>query len=277
MKGTEHITGAGDSVVDFSVQWRNFGGDNTGYYVSADMLADIVGPLLPVDAIAGKDVADIGSGTGRIVAMLLDAGARHVVAVEPSEGIHALRRNLADRMDRVTALQGRGDTLPGTDAFDLIFSIGVLHHVPDPGPIVDTAFRALRPGGSMVVWLYGKEGNGLYLALLAGLRVLARWSPHWLLTSSAWLLSGTASLYGGLCRYLPLPLRRYFVEQFLKLSPKQRMMTVYDQLNPSHAKYYTNAEAHALLAARGFHDVCCYHRHGYSWTVIGRKPAAPPG
>ena len=44
----------------------------------------------------------------------------------------------------------------------IIFSqIGVLHHISDPKPFVEAAYKALRPGGRFLVWLYGKEGDNL--------------------------------------------------------------------------------------------------------------------
>jgi SAM-dependent methyltransferase len=44
----------------------------------------------------------------------------------------------------------------------IIFSqIGVLHHITDPKPSVEAAYKALRPGGHFLVWLYGKEGDNL--------------------------------------------------------------------------------------------------------------------
>ena len=61
---------------------------------------------------------------------------------------------------------------------DYIFSIGVLHHITDPNPVVKAVFKALRPGGRFLVWLYGREGNRLYLALLQPLRILSKHLPH---------------------------------------------------------------------------------------------------
>jgi 2-polyprenyl-3-methyl-5-hydroxy-6-metoxy-1,4-benzoquinol methylase len=43
-------------------------------------------------------------------------------------------------------------------------AVGVLHHAENPGQIVEASRRALKPGGTMFVWLYGHEGNGAYLA-----------------------------------------------------------------------------------------------------------------
>jgi hypothetical protein len=56
-----------------------------------------------------------------------------------------------------------------------------------------------------------------------------------------------------------------------RMSPPKRRLVIYDQLNPEYAKYYRREEAIALLADNGFKDVIAYHRHGYSWTVMGAK------
>ena len=113
-----------------------------------------------VEEVRDKTVADIGSGTGRLVRMLAAAGARRIVAVEPSEAMAVLRRNTADIADRTEYVHARGEDLPGQETLDLVLSVGVLHHVPDPRPIVRRAYEALRPGGRMLIWLYGREGNG---------------------------------------------------------------------------------------------------------------------
>lgn len=108
-------------------------------------------------------MADIGSGTGRIVNMLLDAGAALVLAVEPSDAMEVLKQNTASRADRITYLRGSGETLPANLKLDLVVSIGVLHHVPNPDPIVRAAYDALASGGFLVIWLYGRDGNEAYL------------------------------------------------------------------------------------------------------------------
>jgi SAM-dependent methyltransferase len=89
------------TIGDFGEQWTAFR-DNPDYYGSTEMLADIFGPLLSLDEIRGKAVADIGSGTGRIVDMLLTAGARRVVAVEPSAAMRVLKENTASRADKIS-------------------------------------------------------------------------------------------------------------------------------------------------------------------------------
>jgi len=258
------------TIKDFGEQWLRYC-DNEGFYGSLELFSDILSPFLTPDEINNCRVAEIGSGTGRIVNMLLKTGAEHIVAVEPSVAFEVLCRNIAEP-ERVTCLKITGDQLPPYGDLDYIFSIGVLHHVEDPDPVVKAVYKALRPGGRFLVWLYGKERNRLYLALLQPLRGLSKHLPHSLLAALVEIIYLPSVVYLGLCRRFPLPMQGYLLSVFEKMSPRKRRLIIYDQLNPTYAKYYTRLEAEKLLMANKFGNVLVHHRHGYSWTVIGTKP-----
>ena len=261
------------TIADFGDQWTRFQA-NDGYYGSGALFADIVGPLLSTEAVRGTRVAEIGSGTGRIVQMLLDAGAAQVVALEPSAAFDVLRRNVAGYGARVECIRATGDQLPSDRGFDFIFSIGVLHHVPDPAPVVRAAYRALKPGGRLLVWLYGREGNHTYLGLVAPLRAITTHLPHKPILWLSRFLNRALKPYISCCRRAPLPLRGYLIHVFDRMDEDKRVLIIYDQLRPAYAKYYRRQEAIDLLAANGFSQVSAYHRHGYSWTVLGTKGVA---
>ena len=258
------------TIKDFGEQWLRYR-DNEGFYGSLELFSDILSPFLKLDEIKNCKVAEIGSGTGRIVNMLLAAGAEHVIAVEPSEALEVLCHNI-QQPEKVTCLKITGDQLPAYGNLDYIFSIGVLHHIRDPNPVVEAAFKALRPGGHFFVWLYGREGNSLYLALIEPLRILTKHLPHFVLVTFVEIIYWPLILYIKLCHVLPLPLRRYMLSVLERYSPEKRRLAIYDQLNPSYAKYYTRFEVEKLLIDGGFTNVRIHHRHGYSWTVIGTKP-----
>jgi len=256
------------TIQDFGDQWTRYSG-NEGYYGSVELFRDICEPLVPIAEFAGARVADIGSGSGRIVRMLVEAGAAHVTAVEPSDAIVVLEANTADLGSRVTCVHATGDRLPADLQLDWVVSIGVIHHIPDPDPVLRCAYRALRPGGRLLVWVYGREGNQAYLRIAEPLRVLTTRLPHVAIAALSAALSVALSLYIGVARIVPVPLRDYVLSTVAPLSWRKRRLVVYDQLRPTFAKYYSEREVRELLARCGFQSIATHHRHGYSWTAVG--------
>jgi SAM-dependent methyltransferase len=261
------------TIRDFGEQWTRYQ-DNEGYYGSFEVLVDHCGPLLEPGDLRGRRVAEIGSGTGRIARMLLEAGAAHVLATEPSDAFAVLVRNLEAQSERVGFLRVTGDRLPPGSEFDFVFAIGVLHHIPDPLPVLRAAHAALRPGGRLFVWLYGREGNAGYCLAVDTLRLLTTRLPHAALAALVWLLHPPLALYAAACRRLPLPLHGYLRGVFGKMSREKQRLILYDQLRPAYAKYYRREEVVALLAAAGFEQIRLYHRHGYSWSALGSRPGS---
>lgn len=260
------------SIADFGEQWTQFR-DNPGYYGSVELLADLIAPLLVPGDFIGARVADIGSGTGRIVRMLAASGAREILAVEPSAAMDVLKDNTRDIAERVVYAPTAGDRFPIDIPFDFVTSIGVLHHIPEPAAVVARMYAALRPGGRAVVWLYGREGNRIYLTLAGLLRAVTTRLPHRVLVGFCRVLDVPLSAYVAVCRRARLPMWSYMRNHLGRLSPEARRLTIYDQLNPTWAKYYTAAQARWLLESAGFVEIRLHHRHRYSWLVVGRKPA----
>ncbi len=259
------------TIADFGDQWTSFR-DNLGYDVSVAMLQDHLGPLLEADAFRGRVVGDIGSGTGRIVRMLADVGAAKIHAFEPSDAYDVLCDNVRDLGDRVVCHRLTGDAIPALE-LDAIVSIGVVHHIPDPVPVMAAAFDSLRPGGRIVLWLYGVEGNEGYLRLIQPLRRITTRLPHGALVFLCRVVDRVLDVYIAIARRVRVPVRDYVLNVFARLERETRVSVVYDQLNPTYARYYRKGEAEQLLADAGFEQVEAYHRHGYSWSVTGIRPA----
>lgn len=259
------------TIADFGEQWTTYP-DADGFFGSAELFNDFFNPLIATADVAGRRVAEIGAGTGRFVNVLAAAGASHVIAVEPSKAFDVLVKTTAPVRDRVTCLNATGDRLPPSGDLDYVFAIGVIHHIVDPDPVIRAARDALRPRGTVAVWLYGREGNSAYLLFVRSLWWLTRRLPHRGLALFVAALYPLLWSYMQVARVAPLPLADYMRRVMLPLSPGKRRLVMYDQLNPAYAKYYTRAEAQDLLERNQFTDVRLHHRHGCSWTVIGTKP-----
>ena len=74
-----------------------------------------------------------------------------------------------------------------------------------------------------------------------------------------------------LCKFFSLPLKSYLINVFQKHSWEKRKYIIFDQLNPSYAKYYSKKDVENLLIKGGFNKLKIYHHHDYSWLAIAGK------
>lgn len=116
-----------------------------GYHLLIDELES--GLVLP--HAKGRDVLEVGCGTGLILRRVAEVARSHV-GLDLSEGMlaHARARGLS-------VVQGSATELPFADAsFDLTYSFKVLSHVPDLRRALSEMARVTRPGGRIFAELY---------------------------------------------------------------------------------------------------------------------------
>jgi len=252
------------TVQDFSKQWTEYT-KQQGYYASNEIFQDYCGPLFELSDLKGKRVAEVGSGNGRFV-KILSQYASSVVAIEPSEAIN-VSREYAKNCNNVEHIQASIYELPEIEPFDVVFCLGVVHHTPDPVLTLKNIKSLLKPEGDAILWVYGKEGNEVYLALVNVLRIITTMLPVWLLKAISKLLLYPLKAYISLCRVVPLPMRTYMRDVLGRYDNEMLELTIFDQLNPSIAFYWTKEEFKALIEDAGFTRVEFHNRHGYSWTA----------
>jgi SAM-dependent methyltransferase len=123
-------------------------------------------------------VLDLGCGTGQM-ALFLSGRGRQVVGADLSRASLALGASAARRFGVGGVLFVETDLRrPGLAAgsFDVVLSLGALHHTPDPRAAFASAARLVRPGGVLVVGLYSAYARWPHrlrrlLARLSGYRV----------------------------------------------------------------------------------------------------------
>ena len=144
----------------FGYEWTHFNdwkpsGETFGDYFSN----------FDLEWLKGRTVLDAGCGMGRHARQIAPFAAT-VVAVDFSNAINEAARNVADQ-GNVQCVQGDLTRLPVADeAFDLVFSMGVLHHIADTSGTLQGLVRALKPGGRLRLYLYWKR-TGFAGALLS--------------------------------------------------------------------------------------------------------------
>jgi len=99
-------------------------------------------------------VADLGTGTGVVACTLAKFGCK-VRAIDHSPEMLAIasERARSDGVEsRIGFDLGDGEKLPYPDAsFNGVTIQGVLHHLPDIGPLLREAHRILRKGGELYI------------------------------------------------------------------------------------------------------------------------------
>ena len=104
---------------------------------------------------AGKLVLDVGCGNGYVLSRYARHGAEvHGVDLTP-KAVELSRRRF-----ELDGLPGTFEVINGVqlpfpdDHFDIVCSMGVLHHIADPRPTIAEIYRVMKPGGTLILMLY---------------------------------------------------------------------------------------------------------------------------
>jgi SAM-dependent methyltransferase len=139
-------------VASFGRQWNRY---DVARDAEDEAVFEVKTGVKPTE-LAGKLVLDAGCGGGRYALLAGRFGAR-VVGVDLSSAVEKAR-SLCHDLPEVEIIQGDLTELPlAQNSFDLAFSIGVLHHGPNPRKAFDEVAKRVKPGGTLAVWLYRKN------------------------------------------------------------------------------------------------------------------------
>jgi SAM-dependent methyltransferase len=102
-----------------------------------------------VGGFQGREVLDLGAGTGIASLAIANAGAARVFALDPDPSPVVGRGAIASLSeDRIEIVDGVGEAIPLPDAsVDIVYGRQVLHHTRDLDAVAREANRVLRPGG----------------------------------------------------------------------------------------------------------------------------------
>jgi ubiquinone/menaquinone biosynthesis C-methylase UbiE len=120
---------------------------------------------------AGQRVLEVGVGLGTDLVQFAKAGAvcHGIDITDRHLGMTA--RNFALRGLEVELKKGDATRVDYPDGFfDVVYSFGVIHHIPDAHAVMREIRRVLKPGGRCLVALYHKGSFfHLYMVLVRGL------------------------------------------------------------------------------------------------------------
>lgn len=115
--------------------------------------------IIPKKLLNNKSyVLDVGCGTGRWTKYICDK-VGFVEAIDPSKAVLSACQLLNDKKNVRISL-AEVSALPFEDgSFDLVFSLGVLHHVPSTIQAIKDCVKKVKPNGYFLVYLYYNLDN----------------------------------------------------------------------------------------------------------------------
>jgi len=271
-----------NNVANFGEQWKTYCKQLPQNKIEFESYFQESGMNPEID-FQGKTILDAGCGSGKFAAITGTYPNISLLGIDLSESVD-VAFEATRHLSTVHIIQG--DILnpplkPGF--FDLIYSIGVLHHTYDPPGSFKSLSRFLKPAGEFFFWLYAKEGNQLYLNLFDPIRAnITRHFPVWLNNMIAWIIAivtwpllmayATINRLGMLGqvgkKYLPL---FEYLCYFHTVGFWLWRNTILDKMIPHIAYHYSKQELLEWLD--GFKLKAMTFRNGNSWGVLSEKLA----
>lgn len=161
-----------ETVHSFGEEWDKFSSfDDAEIKKIGDDYFDIVNPnMLNENTI----VLDVGCGMGRWSYYVADK-VKWVEAVDPSDSIYKAASFLKSKKN-IRISKTSVQNLPFHDeSFDFVFSLGVLHHVPNTQEAIYRCIDKLKKGGYFLLYLYyNLDNRGFFYKLFFHITNLGR-------------------------------------------------------------------------------------------------------
>jgi len=152
--GIPRFVTSDDYVSNFSFEWNCFAKTQLDSFneteISKNRFKEVTG--LSPEQLNGMTVLEVGCGMGRFLEIAAKADTE-VVGVDLSFSVDATRLHLKD-FPNVHLIQADLFNIPlRQNRFDLIYSIGVLHHTPKPKEAFLGLIPLLRENGRVAIWV----------------------------------------------------------------------------------------------------------------------------
>jgi SAM-dependent methyltransferase len=265
------------TAANFGWQWQHFTQADSGY---EQQFLGWIGPVKP-EFFAGKLVLEGGCGKGRHTQLAAQWGAKEIIGVDLSDAVETAFAG-ARHLPNAHIVQADIYKIPLKPVFDYAFSVGVLHHLPDPRKGFLSLAGKVRAGGHLSVWVYGAENNGWIVGLVNPLRehITSRMNPNVLLQLSklptAMLFAATKLVYGPLNRSTAGArlARHLFYNDYLNaIAPfgwREHHTIVFDHLVAPTAFYISKPEFESWWQEISADEVVIGWHNRNSWRGFGR-------
>lgn len=266
----------------FGWSWQEFSHEDEKYD------EEFLGWIAPVRPEFFKDkvVLEGGCGKGRHTRRVAGWGARDIVAVDLSAAVEVAFESTRE-LENAHIIQADIYHLPLRRVFDYAFSVGVLHHLPDPRAGFRSLVSKVKPGGHASAWVYGAENNKWIIRFVNPMReritsrIPSRWLFHLAKAPTALIYAASKLVYGPLNRSEAGRgiAQRLFYNDYMEFVSgfdwREQHCIVFDHLVAPTAFYISGEEFQEWWQDIHATDVVIGWRNKNSWRGFGRVDNSP--
>lgn len=241
--------------------------------------------IKPLDEsiFAKRVILDGGCGKGRHLFLAATMGATDAIGIDLSDAVESAFQNTR-QLPNAHVIQADIYHLPFLKPFDFAYSIGVLHHLPDPKAGFLSLVEHLKPGGRVAMWVYGKEGNRWIELFVDPFRTYVTSKlPKFVTQMISFLFAlplylalklvyRAANRLPGLKRVLPYADYLCAISNY---SFAENFWNVFDHLIAPTAFYHSRQEVEDWFATGKLQQVEMSSRNNNSWRGTGVKASDP--
>jgi SAM-dependent methyltransferase len=151
-----------------------------GSVYTEEQFEEWLNPLTKND-VTCKSVLEMGCGNGSLMFHMAKWNPEKLVGIDLGDSVKAARKNMESLPYKRWEISRDNLVDHRSSEFDLVYCIGVLHHLESPEKGFESVIRNVKPGGRFHCWVYAREGNLLVRLMVEPLRrITCRF--HWKVT-----------------------------------------------------------------------------------------------
>jgi ubiquinone/menaquinone biosynthesis C-methylase UbiE len=265
-----------ETVASFGDEWKAF---HDFSQEEIQSIGDDYFDLVTFDT-STFNVLDVGCGSGRW-ALYMAPRVKLIEAIDPSMAIW-VAKDLLKPYSNTRITHASVDNLPFADnSFDLVYSLGVLHHIPDTQAAIHDCFRKTKSGGYFLLYLYySLDNRGVLFKLVfktsnALRRIISKFPPslkkvvcdiiasmiYWPLARFSGLVALFSTKFASI-----IPLSYYRKTSFFIMRND-----ALDRFGTPLEKRFSKTEIQQMLQLAGFTNIKFSTKEPF-WHVLSQKP-----
>jgi SAM-dependent methyltransferase len=159
----------------FASSWNNL---PQGSVYTVEQFEEWFLPITKKD-VESKTVLELGCGNGSLLTHMARWSPAFIEGVDLGESVLSCQKNMAQTGFKNYKISQSDLTQFTSLGYDLVYCIGVLHHLKTPKDGFISVLKNTKPGGRFHCWVYAREGNAVIIYIVDPIRKLVSRFPWW--------------------------------------------------------------------------------------------------